>query len=227
MKTSKNERVKRQLPSAVDWRRFVSSVKDQGSCGSCWAFSTVGAVEAHTAIKTNKVAVPLSPQQLVDCDSNNFGCDGGWPSSALDYIYFNGGTNNLFDYNYAGVKGNCSFNSSKPVTRISGHATIYSEALLKETLATRGPSVITISIEDSFFYYKNGVYQNPNCTNTFDGLNHAMLAVGYGTDPKTKLDYWLIKNTWSLYWGEKGYAKIMRGQNTCGIGLVSFYPILA
>jgi len=204
------------LPASVDWRTagVVTAVKDQGQCGSCWAFSTTGAVEGAWAIKTGKL-VSLSEQQLVDCDKTNYGCNGGWPVDAMAWLIKNGGSDTEASYPYTAKGGWCK--SGVPGGNITTYKQIPkgSESDLQSATANIGPVSVCIDASNtSFQLYKSGVYVEPKCNP--NNLDHAVLVVGYGTE--SGKDYWLVKNSWGTSWGESGYIKMLRnGNNQCGI----------
>jgi len=206
------------LPDTVDWRNngtVVTPVKDQGQCGSCWAFSTTGAVEGAWGIKTGKL-VSLSEQQLVDCDSTNSGCNGGWPDWAMDWLIQNGGSETETDYPYTARDGTCKDNGNHVATINSWEMLTWGyEQELQTYTANVGPVSVCIDASKmSFQLYQSGVYDEPNCSKT--RLDHAVLVVGYGTE--NGQDYWLVKNSWGTSWGEQGYIKMSRNAgNQCGI----------
>jgi len=216
-------------PDYVDWRTtgIVTPVKNQGSCGSCWAFSTIGAVEAHYA-KTYGSQLIFSEQQLVDCASafNNFGCDGGLPSQAFEYIHYNGGIELLNDYPYTAKTGTCQFNKAKIATTVKDvfNITELDEVAMQNSVAKVGPISFCYQVTNDFQSYKSGVYSNPKCGQTSDDVNHAVLAVGYATN--TTVPYWIVKNSWGTTWGLQGYFNIRLGNNECGLATCSSYPIL-
>lgn len=234
------------LPAHVDWRTqgVISEVKSQGHCGSCWTFSTAGCLEAHLAIKFDSWRAPrVSEQQLVDCAQafDNHGCDGGLPSHAFEYVRYAGGLSTEFNYPYTAKDGNCSFvPPEKPlhpfrptsagvgVTVPGGsvNLTVGDEDELKFVLATRGPVSIAYQVASDFRDYKHGVYTSTVCKNGKKDVNHAVLAVGYGTDPVTGLDYWLVKNSWDYTFGEEGFFKIEAWKNMCGLADCMAYPDL-
>lgn len=224
-------------PAAVDWRDSgaVTPVKDQGFCGSCWAFGTTGTIEGVMAVKTGKL-IPLSEQQLVSCAWNygwgpygNNGCDGGMPFRAMEYIMDNNGIDTSDSYPYIMMDGLCTFRRDRVGAKISGYVnvTMGDENALKDAVATMGPISVAIQVLESLVFFGQGVYYEPNCSSKYDDLNHAVLVVGYGTTPKGE-DYWIVKNSWSTYWGDLGYVLMARNRgNNCGIATDPIYPIIA
>jgi len=221
-------------PESVDWRLqgVVTHVKDQGNCGSCWTFSTTGCLEAHTSIKTKLPPVPLSEQNLIDCagDFNNYGCNGGLPSQAFEYIKFNKGIDTESVYPYEGVDDVCRYNGSASAVGAKVvdiyNITAYDENGILNAVATVGPVSIAFEVISGFSNYVGGVYSAQGCGTTGDDVNHAVLAVGYGTDWITGMPYWTVKNSWSADWGVDGYFYIQRGVNMCALAACASYPIV-
>ncbi|XP_063039887.1 procathepsin L-like [Engraulis encrasicolus] len=226
---SPHEDSPRLLPASVDWRRTgcVTDVKSQGDCGSCWAFSTTGALESHTCIKYGKLP-SLSEQQLVDCSRKygNEGCNGGDEGDAFRYVKDNGGIDTEASYPYEGQDSTCRFKSSNIGAYCRGHKYLAhgNEHALQEALANVGPMCVDIDAShDSFLHYSSGVYNEPACSSS--KVDHAMLAVGYGTEKGE--DYWLVKNSFGVDWGEKGYIKMARNKrNQCCIACSPVYPLV-
>ncbi|KAM9309801.1 cathepsin S-like [Pholidichthys leucotaenia] len=215
-------------PLSVDWREkgCVTRVKMQGSCGSCWAFSAVGALEAQLAKMTGKL-VDLSPQNLVDCSSKygNHGCNGGFMHHAFQYIIDNHGIDSDASYPYKGQNEQCHYSPMYRAANCSQYRFLPEgdEDALKQALATIGPISVAIDAKrPSFYLYRSGVYDDPSCS---QNVNHAVLAVGFGTE--NGRDYWLVKNSWGTSYGEQGYVRMVRNKNNqCGIALYGCYPII-
>ena len=211
----------------VDWRDngAVTSVKNQKQCGSCWAFSTTGAIEGQHFLKTNKL-VSLSEQNLIDCSKKygNFGCNGGLANKAFDYVQQNGGIDTEASYPYEAVDGTCHFSSSEVGATVTGYVRIpyANESALMEAVAIVGPVSVSIDAsQDSFMHYDSGVYSEPLCKRTI--LDHVVLVVGYGAH--NGRDYWLVKNSWGEEWGMDGYIMMARNKdNNCGIATRAVYP---
>ena len=214
--------------NSVDWRdKFkVSSVKNQGSCGGCWAFSSVGAVESAWAIKYNTL-YNLSEQELIDCSIQNHGCEGGSMDLAFQYIINNGLCGNN-SYPYTAQDGRCD-NNCQPLVKISNYSDIIpnNEEMLKRAVQHQPVSVAIQANKRSFQMYQSGIYSDPDCG--FE-LDHGVLLIGYGYDKIYDMDYWIIKNSWSKSWGENGYIRIQRNINDerglCGIAMAPSVPIV-
>lgn len=218
------------LPDVKDWREvgIVTPVKNQGHCGSCWTFSTTGALEAAYSQAFGK-SVSLSEQQLVDCAGafNNFGCSGGLPSQAFEYVKYNGGLDTEEAYPYAGTDGECKFSSENVGVRVveSVNITLGAEDELKHAVAFVRPVSVAFQVVNGFRFYKDGVYTSDSCGSTPMDVNHAVLAVGYGVE--NGVPYWLIKNSWGGDWGDNGYFKMELGKNMCGVATCASYPVVA
>jgi cathepsin H len=218
------------LPNMKDWRdeSIVSPVKDQGHCGSCWTFSTTGALEAayHQAFGKE---ISLSEQQLVDCAGafNNYGCNGGLPSQAFEYVKYNGGLDTEEAYPYTANDGSCKFSSANVGVKVvdSVNITLGAEEELKHAVALVRPVSIAFEVVNGFRFYKSGVYTSTTCGSTPMDVNHAVLAVGYGTEDS--VPYWLVKNSWGGSWGDDGYFKMELGKNMCGVATCASYPVVA
>ncbi len=211
-------------PDAFDWRDkgVVSNVKDQGSCGSCWAFSTVANLEGLYALGKGEVKT-FSEQLLVDCDTEDSGCNGGLMELSFEWLKNNGGFMLESDYPYAGKKQTCKQDTSKFVDmKVTGYVKLgdsteefspVDEDEIKEFLYETGPLAIALNATP-LQLYMGGIFDVPSWLCGSSGINHAVTLVGYGTDSK---DYWIVKNSWGKSWGESGYFRIARGKGTCGV----------
>ncbi|XP_071971184.1 cathepsin K [Engystomops pustulosus] len=218
---------KAKIPKYIDYRKkgYVTPVQNQGSCGSCWAFSSVGALEGQLMKKTGKL-VSLSPQNLVDCDSDNYGCQGGYMTNAFGYVRDNNGIDSNAYYPYIGQDEGCLYNPSGKAAGCKGFKEIPKgdEKALKRAVAQVGPVSVGIDASlPSFHFYSKGVYYDENCNP--EDVNHAVLAVGYGNIKGTK--HWIIKNSWGEQWGRKGYILMAREKkNACGISNLASFPVM-
>lgn len=222
-------RVGDKLPESVDWRKegAVVGVKDQGSCGSCWAFSAIAAVEGVNKLATGDL-ISLSEQELVDCDTSyNEGCNGGLMDYAFEFIINNGGIDSEEDYPYRAIDGRCDQNrKNAKVVSIDDYEDVpaYDEGALKKAVANQ---VIAVAVEGGgreFQLYDSGVFTGRCGT----ALDHGVAAVGYGTE--NGKDYWIVRNSWGGSWGEAGYIRLERNLATsksgkCGIAIEPSYPI--
>lgn len=220
-----------ELPESLDWRipGAVTPVKDQSVCGSCWSFGTAGHIESSYFLKTKKL-MRFSQQALVDCSwgYGNNGCDGGEDFRAYQWMMEVGGIPSEEEYGgYLGQDAYCRLENKTLYAPITGWVNVTSgdTDAMKLALFKHGPLSIAIDAgHKSFSYYANGVYYEPECKNILDGLDHAVLAVGYG-----KLngeDYWLIKNSWSNMWGNDGYALMAMKDNNCGLATDATYVLM-
>ena len=222
------------LPESVDWRDqdAVTPVKDQGQCGSCWAFSTTGALEGIYAIQTGDL-VSFSEQQLVDCDNfkhggKDHGCNGGIMDDAFSWISENGGLCTEKDYPYNGEKEVCETTCNLvPKSQIRSWVDVKSsDTALMSAIAQQPVSIAIEADQIDFQLYESGVFTG-KCGTTLD---HGVLVIGYGTEEGE--DYYLVKNSWGTSWGDEGYIKLGRGpqyndgQGQCGILLEASYPNL-
>eukprot|EP00879_Flechtneria_rotunda_P020025 GHRR01021053.1.p1 GENE.GHRR01021053.1~~GHRR01021053.1.p1 ORF type:complete len:405 (+),score=139.61 GHRR01021053.1:1350-2564(+) len=222
---------KHKLPKHLDWRSTPAdfAVKDQGQCGSCWAFAATGTLEGSWYVHTGKPR-SFSEQQLIDCawDQGPSGCDGGEYQDGFDYIAQARGVAATQDYPYVGSNDFCRDNS----TRVSGHFKGYievsqGEAAVMEALMRHGPLAVGVDASYDFIFYSEGIYKEKRCSTKPRNLDHAVVLVGWGTDRKTKEDYWIVKNSWSKFWGDDGYIKIHRGGNDCGIASDAAFAAIA
>jgi C1A family cysteine protease len=220
------------IPSSIDWRTkgAVTSVKDQGQCGSCWTFSSTGAVEGAWAISTGKL-VDLSEQELVDCATGftygGYGCNGGQMEGAFKFIIANGQCSaSSYPYTSGTTKTGGTCQKCSAVAHISSCSDVKPNDQLSLTAAIANqPVSVAIEADTRYFQsYSGGVLTSSTCGTNLD---HGVLAVGYGTE--NGIDYYLVKNSWGTSWGENGYVKIARSKSTndpgiCGIAMDPSFP---
>ncbi|NXG25573.1 CATL1 protein, partial [Grallaria varia] len=219
-----------KTPESVDWRAkgYVTPIKNQGHCGSCWAFSATGALEGLVCRQTGRLVV-LSEQNLVDCTRKlgNHGCAGGHTETAFQYVHDNGGLNSEQVYPYMGTDSSCCrYNPQDKAANCSGFRRVAqgSEVALQQAVATVGPVAVAVDAS-TFQFYKSGIF---SCSFSSGRTNHAMLAVGYSTALRDghNTSYWILKNSWSEAWGEQGYMFLLKDVgNQCGVASVASYPL--
>ncbi|CAH2014515.1 unnamed protein product [Acanthoscelides obtectus] len=211
--------------TAIDWRKkgAVTAVKNQHQCSSCWAFSAVGSIEGQLFLK-NKTLIDLSVQELVDCANGkykNYACDGGRMNNAFEYV-MDHGIQSEESYPYHASPGRCRHNPY--VAKIKSFVVLKDEKELTEAVSSKGP-VSTAIDASTLRFYKNGILdKNSDCGDSLMDLNHGVLTVGYGSEDG--VDYWIVKNSWGVKWGEHGYVRIERNVNTCGIAVSNSYPVM-
>jgi C1A family cysteine protease len=216
------------LPASVDWTTegAVTPVKDQGQCGSCWAFSSTGSIEGAWALK-NKVLYNLSEQQLVDCSTfeGNQGCNGGLMDQAFQYVVSNGlGTDEAYPYTATGP--NACKNVSSVVTLTGFKDVPKNSEVALMTAVVQQPVSVAVEADQSVFQFYSGGVMDSACGTQLD---HGVLAVGYGVDGGK--EYYKVKNSWGSSWGEKGYIRLGRGakfnpSGQCGIQQMASYPVV-
>lgn len=217
------------VPTELNWRLYgaVTPVKDQAVCGSCWSFGTTGTIEGTLFLKTKRL-IRLSQQNLMDCSwgFGNNGCDGGEEFRSYEYMMKHGGIFTEESYGpYRAIDGFC--HKGKVGANITGYVNVTSGDLnaLKIAIAQRGPVAVGIDAAHlSLVFYSHGVYYEPECGNTPDRLDHAVLAVGYGV--QNGQAYWLIKNSWSTHWGNDGYVLMSQKDNNCGVATDATYVLM-
>merc|ERR1712125_231382 len=213
------------VADSVDWvaKGAVTPVKNQQSCGSCWAFSSTGSLEGAYFKATGKL-VSLSEEDLVQCDKTDSGCKGGLMDNAFEFVKSHGiASENAYPYTSGGgTTGSCnSAKEGQPVVSITGYTDVPSrdEDALKSAVSQQPVSVAIEADKSAFQFYSGGVLDNSACGTNLD---HGVLVVGYGTDGGK--DYWKVKNSWGPSWGEEGYIRMVRNKNQCGISQQPSYP---
>jgi C1A family cysteine protease len=215
-------------PATVDWRNkgAVTSVKDQGQCGSCWTFSATGAIEGAWAISTGQL-VDLSEQELVDCATGisygSHGCNGGQMEGAFKFVIANGQCT-LASYPYTAKDGTCQ--KCTAVAHISYCSDVKpNDQVSMKAAVAQQPVAVAIEADTRYFQsYSSGILTSSSCGTSLD---HGVLTVGYGEENGQK--YWLVKNSWGTSWGDMGYVKIARSESTndpgiCGIAMDPSFP---
>ena len=216
-----------QKAGSLDWREkgAVNDVKDQGQCGSCWAFSTIAGAEGANFISSGRLQ-SFSESNLVDCVYSCFGCNGGLMTSAFDYVIDNQGGKFMLedDYPYKAVQDSCKFDKSKAVGSVKMYIEIIqgNEDDLAKKCAQYGPVCVAIDASQwSFQLYSGGIYDEPSCSSY--NLDHGVACVGYGSEGSQ--DYWIVRNSWGASWGESGYIRMIWKDNQCGIATMACVPI--
>ena len=203
--------------------------QNQGQCGSCWAFSTVGSVEGAFFAASGKL-IPLAEEELVECDNVDSGCQGGAMENAFIWIEKHGLASQA-QYNYTsggGTVGRCNRKAERhAVVGIDGFHDIPTgdEHALQEAVVNTPVSIAIEADKSIFQLYKGGVLDNPKCGLHPPALDHGVLLVGYGSDERSGKDYWTVKNSWGASWGEHGYVRMVRGKNMCGVASRASYPL--
>jgi len=231
-KAQSNFTAPESFDARVQWPKCIHPIRDQARCGSCWAFGAAESLSDKFCIASNgSINIILSPQDMVSCDTSNMGCNGGYLDAAWAYLTSDGVVpETCFPYaSQEGIEPQCpttcinnqtiTFESVKYKT--SSYYAVGSwiffwerEAAIQKELMTNGPIEVGFSVYEDFMTYKSGVYKY-----TTGGLlgGHAVKVIGWGVDAETKTPYWNIANSWSESWGEKGYFRILRGSDECGI----------
>jgi len=221
------------VPGSFDWRskNAVTPTKDQGMCGSCWAFSATEAIESQWFLAGNNLT-SLSPQQIVDCDQGrgDEGCNGGDTVTAYQYVMAAGGMETDNSYPYVGVNDPCSFQKSLVVAKITNWTyvtTTNDENEMMVKLYNLGPLSICVDAS-SWQYYVGGIIEH-FCPSSPDDLDHCVMITGYGYREDwlfRNISIWNIRNSWGSDWGYDGYLYVERGENLCGVADEATLPIV-
>jgi len=203
-------------PSTFDWisKGKVTAVKNQEQCGSCWAFSATENIESVWMIAkdlTPSNFQPLAPQQIVDCDKSDGGCNGGNPPTAYEYIIRAGGQDTETSYPYHAVNQACQFKPADVEVKIASYKKVANEEDMVTATATVAPLSICVDASQ-WQFYKSGVFMSNQCGKSLD---HCVQATGY--DMTAATPYWEVRNSWGADWGEKGFIRLEYGKNTCGL----------
>jgi len=197
--------------SLVDWSgKYTTAVKDQGYCGSCWAFSATEQIESD-AIRTLGKTWILSPEQITQCDKTSYGCDGGWTEHAYKYVQNTGGLETESNYpytSYQGTTGSCHSDSSKYVVKVTGYKTVSGESNMASYVQKTGPLSVCVDAS-TWNSYTGGIVKTCG-----KNVNHCVQAVGVDASSN---GYWKVRNSWGNKWGESGYIRLAYGSNTCAI----------
>jgi len=222
-------------PAKLDWTETsgaVSAVKDQGQCGSCWAFSATEGIESGVFMTDGKAPPALSPQQITSCDTTDGGCNGGDLPTAFDYVESAGGIDTNANYPYTSAGGNSgSCKSHNNIVAVSdykyaiapcngGSCSSQDEDGLKAALNSFGPLSVCVNAQNFNGYY-GGVVKSGSCSGAYNQLDHCVQLVGYDTTASTP--YWKVKNSWAADWGEAGFIRLPMGENACGIADEAMY----
>jgi C1A family cysteine protease len=204
------------VPDTFDWisKDKVTPVKNQEQCGSCWAFSATENIESVWMIAkdlTPSTFKPLAPQQIVDCDKRDGGCNGGNPPTAYEYIIQAGGQDTEASYPYHAVNQACQFKPADVEAKITSYKTISNEADMKTATATVSPLSICVDAAQ-WQFYSSGVMTPSQCGTSLD---HCVQIVGYDTTANPP--YWNVRNSWGTDWGMSGFIRLEYGHNTCGL----------
>ncbi|XP_040376017.1 ervatamin-B-like [Oryza brachyantha] len=223
-------------PCCIDWRfrGAVTGVKDQGACGSSWAFAAVAALEGVMKISTGQLT-PLSEQELIDCEGSSDGCGGGHTDRAFELVAGRGrGITAESEYRYEGFKGNCRVDDMlfNHAAHVDGYRAVPpdDERQLATAVARQPVTVYVDASGPAFQFYSSGVFPGPcGCgTGGEPKPNHAVTLVGYCQDGATGKKYWVAKNSWGKTWGQQGYILLEKDvaspHGTCGLAVSPFYP---
>lgn len=217
-----NDTIPASFDATSQWAGLVHSIRNQEQCGSCWAFSAAEVLSDRVAIATKKASPPLSPEDMVSCDTSDMGCSGGRLPAAWKYLQNTGiVTDRCFPYTAGGGTAPACPNKcvdsetwSQSKVKASTAYAIHGVTNMQKEIMTNGPIQVAFKVFKSFMSYKTGVYQKHFYEIIPEG-GHAVKIVGWGTD--TGVDYWKVANSWDTTWGEDGFFRILRGKDQCGM----------
>jgi len=207
----------KMVPDVFDWRTekpgSVTPVYNQGSCGSCWAFSATENHESRWALQHKTDVTQLSPQQILDCDNHEYGCNGGWPYQAWEYLQQQGGQDTWACYQYEGTVQKCSYKPACNAATITGWGWVSrsDEYGMQAWMVDNAPLSICLDASQ-WQFYKSGILLSEGCETDTD---HCLLLTGWNM--LTKPPSWNVRNSWGVSWGELGYIQLQYGKNTCGM----------
>jgi len=210
------------LPDSFDARQkgWIAGIRNQGQCGSCWAFSVAATMSANYAKKHGGSPPILSEQQLVDCSPSDHGCNGGWPLST--FAYAQKGVELDSAYPYRATTGTCKFDASKVKAKVASYGyTSKSVDGIKQAVYNNGEISVAVNANKMQSYH-GGIITATGCSTS---INHAVNVVGWGASGSTK--YWIVRNSWGTGWGESGYCRFVAGSNACGIETYPMYATVA
>jgi C1A family cysteine protease len=204
-------------PNNYDWSSagVITPVKNQGQCGSCWAFSATETIESYWTIAGNQLPT-LAPEQIVDCDTSDTGCNGGEPATAYQYVESAGGLDTESSYPYtageSGSGGTCDFQSGSVAAKVSNYNSVSGESGLYQQLSSASGGPVSVCVDASSWQNSQG----GALTTCGDSIDHCVQATGYMNYHSTGT--WNVRNSWGESWGQSGYIVIQIGQDLCGIG---------
>jgi C1A family cysteine protease len=224
VKTDFSKKAKGFAPDPNNWDWFTQGVctpvYNQGQCGSCWAFSATENIESYNVISAGAQLIGLSMEQIVDCDTTCYGCGGGWPYLAYNYVSEAGGIDSYSSYPYTageGQAGQCNFNAANIAAKVSSYTQVSGETGLYQQTSTTGPVSVCVDAS-SWQYYSGGILTQ--CTTNVD---HCVQLTGYMNYGQSGA-YWVVRNSWATSWGENGFIWIEIGQDLCAIGDYATVP---
>jgi len=206
-------------PASFDWRDragVVTPVYNQGQCGSCWAFSATENIESQWALGGHRLT-SLSMQQIVDCDRLDYGCNGGWPYHAYEYVHAAGGQDTYASYPYTAENGPCRFKKDHVDAKLRSWTYVTrdkSEPEMVDYLVAHGPLSVCVDAS-SWMYYTGGIFMATSCAREID---HCVEVIGYHLEKGTP--YWILRNSWGTDWGVAGYMYLEYGRDSCAVAQV-------